>query len=76
MTPTQLAADLLVSQHQVQRLMSMLRHFKLQKPPPESTWLDAWGLAMAMQLDEAQFLQSALAANGRAANDPRIEVPA
>jgi len=71
-----IAADLLVSQHQVQRLMAMRRHFQRQQPPPESQWMDAWAVAMSMQLDEASFLQSALAATGRAANEPRMEVPA
>lgn len=76
MTMAAIAADLLVSQHQVQRLMAMRRHFQRQKPPPVPDWFDAWGAAMAMQLDEASFQQSALAVTGRAANDERMEVPA
>ena len=76
MTITPIAADLLVSQQQVQRLMAMRRHFQRQKPPPGPGWWDAWGLAMAMQLEEAAFQQSALAATGRPANDARMEVPA
>jgi hypothetical protein len=75
-TMAAIAADLLVSQHQVQRLMAMRRHFRAQKPQPGPDWWAAWGAAMAMQLDEATFLQSALAATGRAANDARMEVPA
>ncbi len=76
MTPTQLAADLLVSQHQAQRLMAMRRHFLRYQPPPTLEFWDGWAYAMAAQLDHVDLLQSALAATGRAANDARVEVPA
>jgi len=76
MTPIQLAADLLVSQHQVQRLMAMRRHFLRYQPPPTLEFWDGWACAMAAQLDHVDLLQSALAATGRAANDARVEVPA
>ncbi len=76
MTPTQLAADLLVSQHQVRRLMAMRRHFLRYQPPPTLEFWDGWACAMAAQMDHVDLLQSALAATGRAANDARVEVPA
>lgn len=69
MTPIQLAADLLVSQHQVQRLMAMRRHFLRYQPPPTLEFWDGWACAMAAQLDHVDLLQSFLTTLP-AANDP------
>ncbi len=69
MTPTQLAADLLVSQHQVQRLMAMRRHFRAQKPQPGPEFWMQWQGAMDAQLEQLGLLQSFLTTLPPA-NDP------
>ena len=76
MTIAPIAADLLVSQHQVQRLMAMRSHFRRLKPAPTADWWAAWSCAMDAQLEHVGLMQSATAAAGRAANDARMEVPA
>ena len=76
MTIASIAAELQVSQLQVQRLMAMRRHFLRYQPPPTLEFWEGWRGAMAAQLEHAGLLQSALAATGRAANDARVEVPA